>query len=103
VRLALLAALLACVVAALARLEVLAADDALDSWPAWLLAGSGALLGVAFLAYLLERLAGLPVSGARCRDCRKRIPYGRFYCYDHLRDRTEAAKEKYHGERGLGV
>ena len=73
-----------------------------QQWTDWLLQGSGAMLALAVVAFLLEK-AGVKVSGARCTDCRKRIPHGKTLCHDHLMSRTMAAREKYHGERGLGI
>ena len=77
-------------------------EKSLDQWTDWLLQGSGLMLGLAVVAWLLEK-AGLKVSGARCSDCKKRIPHGKTLCHDHLMSRTMAAREKYHGERGLGI
>lgn len=80
----------------------LAEGDDTDAIRGWVLQTSGLLLGGALVLWILEK-TGLKVSGARCVDCRKRIQYGHAYCYDHLMARTNAAREKYHGERGMGI
>ena len=57
---------------------------------------------VALVLALFEK-AGMKVSGARCRDCRKRIPHGHAFCFDHLMALQSTAKQAMHGRRGLGV
>jgi recombinational DNA repair protein (RecF pathway) len=59
------------------------------------------MLALALVALILEKL-GLKVSGARCADCRRRVQHGHRFCYDHLRERTFRAQERFHGQRGAG-
>ena len=77
-------------------------DDPLEAWADRLLSGSFLLIGAAVVLALLEK-AGLRVAGAKCADCKRPIEHGKIYCRDHLKSRIEAAREKYRGERGMGV
>jgi len=95
-------ALLLVLVALIAPTLKVASDAKVQEWAQWLLRGAGAVAALAVVAWLLEKI-GVRVAGARCADCRRRVPYGHAYCYDHLRDRTHAAREKLHGERGSGI
>ena len=102
VRLGLALLLLALVAPVMLETVNLAERNDLDSLVGWFLRGAGILLGLALVLYVLEKV-GLKVSGARCVTCKRRISYGHAYCYDHLRDMTLKARERYHGERGSGV
>ena len=101
-RLGLVAVLLAFLVPVLGLSHELAAKDRLDTWAGWLLNGAGLSLAVALILYVLEKI-GLRVSGSRCRDCHRSVPYGHAYCLDHLRVRTDAARDRHHGKPGMGV
>jgi hypothetical protein len=69
-------------------------EEALDRWSDRILLGAAALLALAVVMWVLDK-AGLLVSGNRCRDCKRRVPFNHAYCLDHLRARTDAAREKY--------
>jgi hypothetical protein len=86
----------------LRRVLALADDGRLETWEGWAFRGAALALVGALAVWALEK-AGLRASGARCRDCRKRIAYGHMYCMDHLQARRMAAQERYHGVRGIGV
>lgn len=101
-RLGVLVLLLAFVLPVVGEMVDLAERGALDSWAGWAFRIAGLLLGIALVLWVLEKV-GLRVTGARCEDCRKPVPYGHSLCADHLRARTYAAREKMHGERGTGV
>jgi hypothetical protein len=77
-------------------------DSDLEEVSDWVMNGALLMLVVAAALMILEK-AGLTVSGERCRDCKKRIPHGKLYCRDHFQARVDAAKAKYHGQRGLGI
>lgn len=77
-------------------------DDPLEIWADRLLSLSFLIFGSAVVLALLEKF-GVRVAGARCADCRRPIEHGRIYCRDHLKSRIEAAKEKYHGQKGMGI
>ena len=69
-------------------------DETGDVITTWVLRAAGMTLAAALGIWLLEKI-GVTAAGARCRDCRKRIPYNHAYCQDHLKARTEAAREKH--------
>jgi hypothetical protein len=69
-------------------------EEALDRWSDHILLAAGALLVIAVVLWVMDK-AGLLVSGARCKDCKRRVPFNHLYCLDHLRARTDAAREKY--------
>lgn len=79
----------------------LASEDQLTTWKGQLFTFAMAAFGLAVVLGVIEKLGGR-VSGARCKDCRKRIPHGHAFCFDHLMKRREAARERLHGERGVG-
>ena len=101
-RAGLLLVLLALLLPAMDHAVDLATTDQLSSW-------KGQLFTVAMGAFALARVlaifekAGMRVAGARCRDCKKRIPHGHAYCFDHLMARQDKARDRMHGEHGLGV
>ena len=101
-RLALLLLFTALLLPALRHLERNISEEPLEQWADRLMTGALLAFVAAVALAILEKL-GLRVAGARCKDCRRPIPHGRLYCADHLRTRIEAAKEKYHGERGMGI
>ncbi len=76
----------------------MSAHDQANVWSRWLLRGAGGVFVLALLIYVLEKI-GMKAAGARCIDCRKRIPYGHSFCFDHLRDRTFRAREASRGAR----
>lgn len=77
-------------------------DDPWEEWADRLMTGSFIVFGLAALLAVLDKL-GMRVSGQRCMDCRKPIEHGKQYCRDHLKQRIDAAREKYHGQRGMGI
>ena len=80
----------------------LASDDELTTWKGHLFTFAVGAFGLAVLMGIVEKLGGR-VSGARCKDCRKRIAHGHAYCFDHLMQRRHAAQERMHGQRGSGI
>ena len=80
----------------------LASEDQLTTWKGQLFTFAVGAFALAVVLGLVEKMGGR-VAGARCRDCRKRIKHGSSYCFDHLMKRREAARERLHGERGLGI
>lgn len=101
-RLALLLLIAALLFPVLAHVQREVSSDPLEEWADRLLSASLLAFGAAVILALLEK-AGMRVSGARCADCRKPIEHGKLYCRDHLKARIEAAREKYHGEKGMGI
>ena len=82
--------------------QSVASEETAELWSQRLFLGGGVLLGLATLLWLAEQM-GLRVSGARCRDCKKIIQHGKLYCHDHLMKRAMDAREKLHGQRGMGI
>lgn len=101
-RLALLLVITALLLPAMNEAVVLADRDQLDSWQGLALKGAVGAFCLALLLSLVEKLGGR-VAGARCRDCRRRVPHGHAYCLDHLQARRQQAQERLHRERGSGV
>ena len=66
------------------------------------LIGGGALLALGALLYLLEKM-GVVILQYRCVRCGRVIPRGHVYCADHLKKSIEEARDKLHGEKGLGI
>lgn len=101
-RIGLFGLLAAIVLPVLNTMVHLAEKDRLDSWSGWLFRGAGVVLGLAVVVWVLEK-AGMRVSGARCKVCRRRVEYGRSLCHDHLRAQADTARAEHHGRRGMGV
>jgi hypothetical protein len=101
-RLALLLLVAALLIPALKNMNREISEEPLDQWADRLMSGAFIVFGIAAVLAILEKF-GLRVSGARCRDCRKPIEHGKLYCREHLRERVEKAREKYHGEKGMGI
>jgi hypothetical protein len=101
-RLALLLLISALLLPVVAHVQREVSEDPLEQWADHLLSGSFLIFGVAVLLAIIEK-AGIRVAGARCKICRRPIEHGKIYCRDHLREMTEKAREKYRGERGMGV
>ena len=100
-RCGLLLLLLALLLPAIDGAVGLADADELNTWKGHLFALGLGAFGLALLLGIVEKL-GLRVSGARCHDCRKRIPHGHAYCFDHLMGRRERARELLRGQQCVG-
>jgi hypothetical protein len=101
-RAGLLLILLALMLPAIDRVVDLASSDELDTWKGHVFTVALSAFGLALVLAIFEK-AGMKVAGARCRDCKKRIPHGHAYCFDHLMSRQDKARNRMHGQRGLGV
>ena len=102
VRVGLLLIVLALLLPAIDHAIDLAEADALGSWQGVSLRLAAACFAMALVLAVVEKI-GLRVAGARCRTCRRRVPHGHAYCFDHLLLEQSAAREKLHGRRGIGV
>jgi hypothetical protein len=77
-------------------------DPDIDVWSGRLMTAGGVLLLVAALIWVVEK-TGITKPTTKCPDCPRRIPKGHVYCHDHLKKRVDAAKERLHGQPGLGI
>ena len=101
-RLGLLLLVAALLIPVLSHVQRDVSDDPWEEWADRLMTGSFVVLGLAVVIGLLEKF-GLRLSGQRCADCKKPIEHGKQYCRDHFKQRLDAAREKYHGQRGMGI
>lgn len=101
-RAGLLLILLALLLPALDHAMDLATADELTTWKGNLFTVAVLAFGLSLVLALFEK-AGLRVAGARCGDCQKKIAHGKAYCFDHLMERRDKAKQRMHGQKGLGV
>ena len=101
-RAGLLLLLLALLLPAMDQAMDLATADELTTWKGNLFTVAMLSFALALLLAIFEKV-GFKVSGARCKDCKKRIAHGHAYCFDHLMARQQKAKDRMHGQHGLGV